>query len=78
MKVLDSLKADIDDYNEELASQIGSLYSQIEEIYKNYYRMDVDELNLKIRLIHDDMKIIANETRVVRTMERYYKLFEEQ
>lgn len=78
MKALDSLKADIDDYNEELASQIGLLYSQIEEIYKYYYRMDVDELNLKIRLIHDDMKIIANETRVLRTMERYYKLFKQE
>ena len=78
MKALDSLKEDIDDYNEVLASQIDSVYSQIKEIYENYYKMDVGELNLKIQLIHDDMKIIANETRVLRTMERYYKLFEEE
>lgn len=78
MKALDSLKEDIDDYNEELASLIGLVYSQIEEIYENYYRMDVGELNLKIQLIHDDMKIIANETRVLRKMESYYELFEEE
>ena len=78
MKALDSLKEDIDDYNEVLASQIDSVYSQIKEIYENYYKMDVGELNLKIQLIHDDMKIIANETRVLRTMASYYRLFQEE
>lgn len=78
MKALDSLKEDIDDYNEVLASQIDSVYSQIKEIYENYYKMDVGELNLKIQLIHDDMKIIANETRVSKKMESYYKLFKQE
>lgn len=78
MKALDSLKEDIDDYTEVLASQIGSVYLQIEEIYENYYKMDVGELNLKIQLIHDDMKIISNETRVLRKMESYYRLFQEE
>ena len=78
MKALDSLKEDIDDYNEVLASQIDSVYSQIKEIYENYYRMDVDKLNLKIQLIHDDIKIISNETRVLRKMESYYELFKQE
>lgn len=78
MKALDSLKMDIDDYNEVLASQVDSLYSQIKEIYENYYKMDEGKLNLKIQLIHDDIKIIANETRVLRKMESYYRLFKEE
>ena len=78
MKALDSLKIDIDNYNEVLTSQVDSVYSQIKEIYENYYKMDVGKLNLKIQLIHDDMKIIANETRVLRTLERYYKLFKQE
>ena len=78
MKALDSLKEDIDDYTEVLASQIDSVYSQIKEIYENYYRMDVDKLNLKIQLIHDDIKIISNETRVLRKMESYYELFKQE
>ena len=78
MNALDSLKMDIDDYNELLKSKMDFLYWKIADLYKNYSKIDLNEINLEIEVIYDEIKLITCETRILRKMESYYELFEEE
>lgn len=78
MKLLDSLKEDIYDYKKALKSNMEFLYLKIADLYKNYSKMDLNEINLEIEVIHDEIKLITCETRILRKIESYYKLFEEE
>ena len=78
MKALDSLKMDIDNYNEVLKSKMDFLYWKIADLYKNYSKIDLNEINLEIEVIYDEIKLITCETRILRKMESYYELFEEE
>lgn len=78
MKALDSLKADIDDYNEVIASEMEHLHFKIEKLCQEYYKMELFEIDNRIRDIHDDINQIGRETAVLRKMESYYKLFKQE
>lgn len=78
MKALDSLKADINDYNEVLASDKEYLFLKIEELYKNYSKMDLNEICIIIEAMYEEINEIAKETAVLRKMESYYKLFKQE
>lgn len=78
MKALDSLKMDIDDYNEVIASEMEHLHFKIEKLCQEYYKMELFEIDNRIRDIHDDINQIGRETAVLRKMESYYKLFKQE
>lgn len=78
MKALDSLKADIDDYNEVIASEMEHLHFKIEKLCQEYYKMELFEIDNRIRDIHDDINQIGRETVVLRKMESYYKIFKQE
>lgn len=78
MKALDSLKADIDDYNEVLASEMEHLHFKIEKLCQEYYKMELFEIDNRIRDIYDDINQIGRETAVLRKMESYYKIFKQE
>lgn len=78
MKALDSLKADIDDYNEVIASEMEHLHFKIEKLCQEYYKMELFEIDNRIRDIHDDINQIGRETAVLRKMESYYKIFKQE
>ena len=56
MKALDSLKEDIDDYEKVLKLDMEFLYLKIADLYKNYSKMDLNEINLEIEVIYDEIK----------------------
>lgn len=78
MKALDSLKADIDDYNEVIASEMEHLHFKIEKLCQEYYKMELFEIDNRIRDIHDDINQIGRETAVLRKMEMCYELFKQE
>lgn len=78
MKALDSLKADIDNYNKLVMSDIEWLYLKIQHLYKNYSKMDLNEICVIIEAMYDEINEIAKENAVLRKMESYYKVFEEE
>ena len=78
MKELDRLKADINDYNEVIASNMEHLHFKIKELCQEYYKMELFKIDNRIRDIHDDINQIGRETAVLRKMESHYKLFKQE
>lgn len=78
MNALDSLKMDIDDYNEVLASDMKFLFLKIADLYKNYSKMDLNEITTMIVVIYDEINQIGKENAVLREMEMYYELFKQE
>lgn len=78
MKALDSLKRDINDYNETLASDSEYLFLKIVDLYKNYSKMDLNEITITIEAMYEEINQIEKETAVLRKMEEYYVLFKQE
>lgn len=78
MNALDSLKMDIYDYNEVLASNMEALHSEIKELCHEYYKMDVLDISMKIEDLWDSIRDIESQTELLRKMESYYKIFKQE
>lgn len=78
MKALDSLKADINNYNEVLASDRDYLFLKIADLYKNYSKMDLNEITITIEAMYEEINQIEKETAVLRKMEACYILFKQE
>ena len=75
MNALDSLKMDIDDYNEVLASRMIELKKQVDYLYENYDNLTAKSIKALIKGLNNQISIISKEDNILRKMEEYYKLF---
>lgn len=75
MKALDSLKIDIDNYKEVLASSRLELKKQVDYLYDNYDNLTVKSIRALIKGLNNEISIISKEDNILRKMEEYYKLF---
>ena len=75
MNALDSLKMDIDDYKEVLASRRLELKNHITYLHDNYDNLTVKSIKVLIKGLNNQISIISKEDNILRKMEEYYKLF---
>lgn len=75
MNALDSLKMDIDDYNEVIASRMIELKKQVDYLHDNYDNLTVKSIKLLIEGLNNEMSIISKDDNILRKMEEYYRLF---
>lgn len=78
MKALDSLKMDIDNYNEVLVSKMEKIYENAGELYLNWGLLYVDDIFSRIKHMNEDIIQIEKETAVLRKMEQYHKLLKKE
>lgn len=78
MKALDSLKMDINEYNETIAPDMEYLFLKIRDLYKNYSKMDLNEITRTIEYMYEEINQIEKQTAVLRKMEEYYVLFKQE
>ena len=78
MKALDCLKMDINEYNETIAPDMEYLFLRIRDLYKNYSKMDLNEITRTIEYMYEEINQIEKETAVLRKMEEYYVLFKQE
>lgn len=78
MKALDSLKADIDGYNEVLASSRLELKNHIKYLHDNYDNLTVNLIKGVINGLNKEISNISKADHVLRIMEQYYNLFKQE
>lgn len=66
MKALDNLKADIDDYNEVLASRMIELKKQVDYLYDNYDNLTVKSIRALIEGLNNEISIISKEDNILK------------
>ena len=78
MKALDSLKIDIDDYKEVLASSRLELKNHIKYLHDNYDNMTLNLIKGVINGLNKEISNISKADRELRIMEQYYNLFKKE
>ena len=78
MNALDSLKMDIDNYNEVLASRRLELKNHINYLHDNYDNLTVNLIKGVINGLNKEISNISKADRELRIMEKYYTLFKEE
>ena len=78
MNALDSLKMDIDNYNEVLASRRLELKNHIKYLHDNYDNLTVNLIKGVINGLNKEISNISKADRVLRIMEQYYNLFKQE
>lgn len=78
MKALDSLKMDIDNYNEVLASEMLELKNHINYLHDNYDDLTVNLIKGIINGLNKEISNISKADRELRIMKQYYNLFKEE
>ena len=78
MNALDSLKIDIDNYNEVLASRRLELKNHINYLHDNYDNLTVNLIKGVINGLNKEISNISKADRELRIMEKYYNLFKEE
>ena len=75
MNALDSLKIDIDNYNEVLTSEMLELKNHINYLHDNYDNLTVNLIEGIINGLNKEILNISKATRELKRMEEYYLLF---
>ena len=78
MNALDSLKMDIDNYNEVLASRRLELKNHINYLHDNYDNMTVNLIKGVINGLNKEISNITKADHALRIMEKYYTLFKQE
>lgn len=78
MKALDSLKMDIDDYEEVLGDNILTIQQKIKRLNNNFEYLKFYELYEQIEELYVNIVNLQRDKDVLDKMRTYYKLFEEE
>lgn len=54
------------------------LFLKIADLYKNYSKMDLNEITITIEAMYEEINQIEKETAVLMKMEEYYVLFKQE